>query len=98
MSDAAENGQQQRESCHRFGEPLRPGVDESPRDFAPKIRDAVAALLDEEQSTWWEARRRASSGSTPDPSGPSTAQWRRVWDQTAEVSTPEPGRRRVWQH
>lgn len=82
----------------RFGDPLRPGVGESPRDFAPRIRDAVAALLDEEQSTWWESRLRAASGSTPDPSGPGTAQWRRVWDQTAEVSTPEAGRRRVWQH
>ena len=54
----------------RFGEPLSPGRDESPRDFAPKIRDAVAALLDEDQSTWWEARRRRASGATPDPAGP----------------------------
>ena len=74
----------------RFGEPLRPGADESPRDFAPRIRDAVAALLDEDQSTWWEARRRAAAGATPDPSGPGTAQWRRVWEQTATITAPEP--------
>lgn len=81
----------------RFGTPLHPGADESPREFAPKIRDAVAALLDEEQSTWWEARRRASAGATPDPSGPATAQWRRVWAQTSEVTTSEAAPRRVWQ-
>ena len=43
----------------RFGEPLRAGPDESVRDFAPRIKDAVAALLDEDRTTWWEARRRA---------------------------------------
>ena len=30
------------------------------RDFAPRIKDAVAALLDEDRATWWEARRRAA--------------------------------------
>ncbi len=82
----------------RFGEPLQPGADESPRDFAPRIRDAVAALLDEDQSTWWEARRRAAAGTTPDPSGPATARWRRVWEQTATIASPEAGPRRVWPH
>lgn len=80
----------------RFGEPLRPGTDESPREFAPRIRDAVAALLDEDRSTWWEARRRAADGATPDPAGPGTAQWRRVWEQTATVPAPEAGPRRAW--
>ena len=69
----------------RFGEPLHPAPGESARDFAPRVRAAVAALLDEDRSTWWEARRRASSGSTPDPAGPAVAQWRRVWEQTEPV-------------
>jgi len=72
----------------RFGPPLRPGVDESPRDFAPRIRDAVAALLDEERTTWWDARRRAADGTTPDASGPAVAPWRRVWEQAAPPATP----------
>ncbi len=72
----------------RFGEPLRPRPDESPRDFGPRIKDAVAALLDEDRSTWWEARRRASAGATPDPAGPDVAPWRRVWEQTAPVTDP----------
>ena len=51
----------------RFGEPLRPAEGESPRSFAPRIKDAVAALLDEDRSTWWEARRRAASGADARP-------------------------------
>ena len=73
----------------RFGEPLRPAQGESARDFAPRVKDAVASLLDEDRSTWWEARRRAASGGTPDPSGPQVAQWRRVWAQT-ESPDPDP--------
>ena len=82
----------------RFGEPIFPGEDESPRALAPRIRTAVAALLDEERSTWWEARRRAAQEATPDPSGPDVAPWRRVWEQTATLTAPEPtGRRlRAW--
>lgn len=82
----------------RFGQQLRPSADESARDFAPRIRDAVAALLDEDRSTWWEARRRAAAGSTPDPSGTATAQWRRVWEQTADLDPPAQGPRRIWHH
>jgi 1-acyl-sn-glycerol-3-phosphate acyltransferase len=66
----------------RFGEPMRPLPGESARDFAPRVRDAVAVLLDEERTTWWEARSRAAAGRTPDPAGPQVAQWRRVWEQT----------------
>ncbi len=70
----------------RFGEPLYPGEGESARDFAPRVKDAVSSLLDEDRSTWWQARRRAASGATPDPGGPATAQWRRVWEQTEPVT------------
>jgi 1-acyl-sn-glycerol-3-phosphate acyltransferase len=66
----------------RFGEALHPAEGESARDFAARVRAGVATLLDEERSTWWEARRRAAAGTTPDPSGPQVAQWRRVWEQT----------------
>ncbi len=66
----------------RFGEPLYPASGESAREFGPRVQQAVAALLDEDRSTWWESRRRAAAGSTPDPAGPKVAQWRRVWEQT----------------
>jgi 1-acyl-sn-glycerol-3-phosphate acyltransferase len=81
----------------RFGRPLVPGTDESARDFAPRVRAAVAQLLDEDRNTWWEARRRAAEGETPDPSGPEVARWRRVWEQTAPVEAPAAGSRpRAW--
>ncbi len=82
----------------RFGEPIWPGEAESPRELAPRIRTAVAALLDEERSTWWEARQRAAAGTTPDPAGPDVAPWRRVWEQTTTLTAPAPtGRRlRAW--
>ena len=82
----------------RFGEPIVPEEGESPRSFAPKIRTAVAELLDEDRSTWWEARRRAAVAATPDPAGPDVAPWRRIWEQTETVTAPaSTGRRlRAW--
>ncbi|MGH3412049.1 MAG: lysophospholipid acyltransferase family protein [Marmoricola sp.] len=80
----------------RFGEPVRPDDDDTPRSFAPRIRDAVSTLLDEDRSTWWEARRRAAQGRTPDPSGPDVATWRRVWEQSAPVPTDAEQRTRAW--
>jgi 1-acyl-sn-glycerol-3-phosphate acyltransferase len=77
----------------RFGEPLVAGPDEGVREFAPRIKDAVAALLDEDTTTWGEARRRSASGTTPDPTGPEVAQWRRVWQQTQSPQADAPARR-----
>jgi 1-acyl-sn-glycerol-3-phosphate acyltransferase len=79
----------------RYGAPVRPQPDDTARTLAPRIRDAVAALLDEDNTTWWEARRRAASDTTPDPAGPPIAAWRRVWQQTEPVETAS--RRRAWE-
>ena len=83
----------------RFGDPILPDPGESARTLGPRIRTAVASLLDEETTTWWEAQRRAATGTTPDPSGPADQpEWRRVWDQLEPV-TPHPeahGYRRPW--
>ncbi len=81
----------------RFGDPLYPARARAARDFAPRVKAAVASLLDEERSTWWEARRRAASGETPDPSGPPVAQWRRVWAQSeSPQSSPGSSRLTAW--
>ncbi|MFT4083355.1 MAG: 1-acyl-sn-glycerol-3-phosphate acyltransferase, partial [Nocardioides sp.] len=79
----------------RFGEPLLPGEGESVRDFAPRVRAGVARLLDEDQTDWYAALRRAASGETPDPSGPDIARWRRVWASTVSPDI-EPGKIRAW--
>jgi 1-acyl-sn-glycerol-3-phosphate acyltransferase len=82
----------------RFGEPLVPQPDEAPRDFALRVRAGVAALLDEDSTSWWAARKRVASGTTPDPSGPDIAQWRRVWSQSAapRVGGSAARRRPTW--
>ncbi|MCW2633373.1 MAG: phospholipid/glycerol acyltransferase [Pseudonocardia sp.] len=79
----------------RYGDALRPAEGESPREFAPKISAAVSALLDEEATTWWEARKRVAAGTSPSQSGPDAARWRRVWEQTAPLETPA-AKRRAW--
>ena len=79
----------------RFGEPVVPERGESAREFAPRIRSGVGALLDEERTTWWEAQQRAARNATPDPAGPDIAPWRRVWEQTATLTAPSPAGRRL---
>ena len=78
----------------RFGDPLVPGEGESVREFAPRVRDAVARLLDEDETDWYSAARRAAAGRTPDPSGPDVAEWRRVWHTSKSPEVTE--RSRAW--
>lgn len=78
-------GRGRRQVIVRYGTPVRPLPDESPRTFGPRVRNAVAAVLDEDRTTWWDARRRSATDATPDPGGPPLAQWRRVWEQTAPI-------------
>jgi len=79
----------------RYGDPLTPAEGESAREFAPKISAAVSALLDEESTTWYEARRRVAAGASPSQSGPDAARWRRVWESTAPIK-PAGAKRRAW--
>lgn len=79
----------------RFGEPLHPKEGETARDLAHRIQQAVAALLDEDRTTWWQAQRRAAEGHTPNPVGPDMAQWRRIWMQTGTPEEPPAVRSRL---
>lgn len=80
----------------RFGPAIEPAEGESIRQFAPRVQAAVAALLDEDASSWWGAQQRAASGSTPDPTGPKkAAQWRRLWEQGG-APTKTPARLQAW--
>ncbi|MGN6613062.1 MAG: lysophospholipid acyltransferase family protein [Angustibacter sp.] len=80
----------------RFGEPLRPGEGEGPRELGARIEAAVGQLVDEDATTWWQAQRRAASGATPSTSGPDVAPWRRVWAQTQAPAVRT--HRRIWPH
>jgi 1-acyl-sn-glycerol-3-phosphate acyltransferase len=79
----------------RYGDPVRPAEGESARDLAPRISAAVSALLDEESTTWYEARRRVAAGTSPSQSGPDAARWRRVWESTAPIQSAAT-KRRAW--
>ncbi len=80
----------------RYGDPLHPAEGESPREFAPRIAAAVAALLDEESTNWYESRRRVAAGTSPTQTGPdSSARWRRVWESTRPVQAAD-SRRKAW--
>src|SRR5919204_977449 len=78
----------------RFGPPLRPRRGEDHRELSVRLAQAVARLWDEDRTTWWESLKREAAGSTPRPSGPQAARWRRVW----EASRPIDGRapRTAW--
>ncbi len=79
----------------RYGDPLHAAEGESAREFAPRISAAVSALLDEESTTWYEARRRVATGASPSQSGPNAARWRRVWESTTLVKGTT-SKRRAW--
>lgn len=88
----------------RFGRPMVPAPGEGPREFGPKIRDAVLSLLWEDAGTWWGARRAAAdgrlvagSGSPGLPAvvaGAAPARWRTVWETSQRPQVP--GRARAW--
>jgi 1-acyl-sn-glycerol-3-phosphate acyltransferase len=78
----------------RFGAPLRALDGEGPRELGPRIEAAVAQLMDEDETSWWDATRRAARGQSPSTSGPDAARWRRVWTQTAPPAVRS--HRRVW--
>ena len=80
----------------RFGRPLFPEPGERIRPFNHRIREALAMTLDEENTSWWEAERRAASGEVPDPSGPRGARWRRMWEASRGPRPSRSSRSRVW--
>ena len=71
----------------RYGRPIRRGEDEETRAFGARINDAVAMLLDEDRGDWYASRLRAAAGTTPAPSGPPVANWRRVWEASASPTS-----------
>lgn len=92
----------------RFGRPLVPAPGEGPREFAPKVRQAVLSLLLEDTGTWWTAQRAAADvaldggrglpalpGVAPADAPPAgRARWRTVWQTSQQPSVP--ARARAW--
>ena len=71
----------------RYGRPLHLTEGEEPRAFGTRVSAAVAKLLDEDRTNWYAASLRAAAGTTPSPSGPQVARWRRVWESSASPPT-----------
>jgi 1-acyl-sn-glycerol-3-phosphate acyltransferase len=67
----------------RFGRPIRPAEDENTLALNSRVSAAISALLDEDNSDWYAAARRAAADQTPSSAGPKVANWRRVWDSSA---------------
>ncbi|MGH9078216.1 MAG: lysophospholipid acyltransferase family protein [Acidimicrobiales bacterium] len=72
-----------------FGRPLTAAGDV--RGLAARIETAIAVLGDEAGTDWWSARRRAAQGSTPAPTGPEAAGWRRAWALRGGAERPPAG-------
>jgi 1-acyl-sn-glycerol-3-phosphate acyltransferase len=77
----------------RFGQPIWPQAGEEPRDLTGRLDAALATLLDEDETDWWQASRRAARDATPSASGPVAATWRRRWPATLPPADREPDRR-----
>lgn len=74
----------------RFGRPVIPLPDEDPAAFNTRIREALAATLDEDRTTWFQAVGRAARGGTPSVAGPEgAARWRRMWEASRPLPKPQ---------
>ncbi len=74
----------------RFGRAVVPTLDEDPTAFNARIRDALAATLDEDRTTWFEAVGRSARGETPSVAGPEdAARWRRMWEASRPLPKPQ---------
>jgi 1-acyl-sn-glycerol-3-phosphate acyltransferase len=73
----------------RYGRPIYPIAEESALAMNTRMVAAISALLDEDETDWYAAARRAAAGQTPPSSGPAVAPWRRTWASSAHPAAPE---------
>jgi 1-acyl-sn-glycerol-3-phosphate acyltransferase len=78
----------------RYGRALVPEPGETHQSLSLRMQQAVAALFDEERTTWFEAVQRAERGETPPLAGPQSAGWLRTWEGMRPV--PRRGTPKAW--
>jgi 1-acyl-sn-glycerol-3-phosphate acyltransferase len=66
----------------RYGPPVHPGPQDDSAALTGRLRGELARLLDEDDTDWYGALRRAADGASPSLAGPDAARWRRVWAAT----------------
>lgn len=78
----------------RFGPAIWPDPGTAHRDTTHELVAAVSRLWDEDEHDWYGALRRSADGTTPVPSGPEAASWRRTWEASQPLGRQ--GRAPVW--
>ena len=77
----------------RYGPPIVPRPDETPREMQPKIVKAVRSLVAEDEATWWDVQRHGDDAVATPP----TARWARIWQQAAPpVAGGRRPARKIW--
>jgi len=71
----------------RYGRPVRPLEGENTLALNGRVSAAISALIDEADTDWYTAARRAATETTPPSAGPDVAHWRRVWQSSAGPKT-----------
>ena len=79
----------------RYGRLVEPDAGETHQSLSLRMQQAVAALFDEDRTTWWESLRNAEAGETPSLAGPQGPEWRRTWEGTRPVARR--GRPKAWE-
>ena len=62
----------------RYGAPMMPQEGETVRQFAPRVSNAVHALVQEDVTNWWAAQHQQAPAAEAPPLG----SWRRTWEQS----------------
>lgn len=78
----------------RFGAAVWPEPGSSHREVSSRLVAEVSRLWDEDETDWYRSLRRAADGTTPVPSGPDAAPWRRKWEASRPL--PRRGSAAVW--
>jgi 1-acyl-sn-glycerol-3-phosphate acyltransferase len=66
---------------------VRPLEGENTLALNGRVSAAISALIDEADTDWYAATRRAATEASPPSGGPDVAHWRRVWQSSAGPKT-----------
>jgi 1-acyl-sn-glycerol-3-phosphate acyltransferase len=70
----------------RFDKACRAAEGESPTAFSRRLEARLAAMLEEDRTTWWRVLRQSPRPSDPKSIGPPSARWRRTWESSEPLT------------
>lgn len=74
----------------RFGNPVHPRDGETPSDLTGRVSTVLESTIHEEETSWWLARKAFHADAVPSRGAPQMAEWRRVWEASRPIGSPEP--------